>query len=106
MRLQDKVAIVTGAGSASVRASRTVRREGAKVLVADIDRGHAERVADARSASRPRGHRRRGQRRRLPADGQETIEAFGRLDIVVNNAGITHRTSRCSRSTRRRTIVA
>ena len=91
MRLQDKVAIVTGAGCGFGEGiARRYAEEGAKVLVADIDGARAERVADAI-----------GDAARVAADVaqdadfarmvRETLAAFGRLDIVVNNAGITHR---------------
>ena len=47
MRLQDKVAIVTGAGSGFGEAiAKTYAREGARVLVADINAAAGQRVAD------------------------------------------------------------
>jgi 3-oxoacyl-[acyl-carrier protein] reductase len=92
MRLQDKVAIVTGGGLGFGEGiARLYAAEGAKVLVADIDGARAERVAGeigsaarASTADVAKGP----DFERMVA---EALDAFGRLDIVVNNAGITHR---------------
>ena len=92
MRLKDKVAIITGgaqgfgAGIAEVYA-----REGAKVLVTDINAEGAVKFAD----TLPGGAIGMGGDVAKLADVKamvaKAIEAFGRLDIVVNNAGISHR---------------
>lgn len=91
MRLQGKVAVVTGGGSGFGEAiARTFAREGAKVVVADIAGEAADRVAagigDAAIACTADVTR--------DADTGAMIalalSRFGRLDIVVNNAGTTH----------------
>ena len=92
MRLDGKVAIVTGAGFGFGEGiARLFAAEGAKVLVADIDGGRAGRVAgeigQAARASRADVARGPDFERMV----EETVEAFGRLDVVVNNAGITYR---------------
>lgn len=95
-RLADKAAIVTGAGSGIGRA--TVLRfleEGARVAAADIDPSALEDLAA--EADAPAGRLRsmtgdvseRGDSERIVA---ETAAALGRLDILVNSAGITPRT--------------
>lgn len=92
MRLKDKVAIVTGAASGFGKgiATRFVQ-EGARVVVADLDGEGASRVAaelgGAASAFRCDVS--------VAGDVQALVVhahgLAGRLDIVVNNAGYTHR---------------
>ena len=95
MRLASKVAIVTGAGSGFGEGiAKRYAREGAQVIVNDINEASAQRVADEIRASG-------GQAQSVPADVSKdadvaalvrrSMQTFGRLDIVVNNAGATHR---------------
>ena len=92
MRLKDKTAIVTGAGSGfGAEIARRFAAEGARVLVNDIAAPAGERVG---AALGERGMFVQGDVTRS-ADWARIVEAaisaFGRLDIVVNNAGWTHR---------------
>jgi 3-oxoacyl-[acyl-carrier protein] reductase len=92
MRLKDKVAIVTGAGSGfGAGIARRFAAEGARVLLNDIDATSGGRVA-AELGGRAKFVQ--GDVTRS-ADWERTVaaatSAFGRLDIVVNNAGWTHR---------------
>jgi len=91
MRLDGKIALVTGAGSGIGKCiAETYTREGARVALADIN-------ADAaKSAARTIGNNaiplRCDVSKKADIDGvvEETLAAFGALDILVNNAGATH----------------
>lgn len=91
MRLKDKVAIVTGAGSGmGIVIAETYAREGAKVGVLDIDEGAARKVAgEIGKAAIPI---RCDVARKSDIDTAiaATVNKFGKLDILVNNAGISH----------------
>ena len=89
--MQDKVALVTGAGDGLGRASaRAFAREGAKVIVSDIDKdGGFKTVALIKEAG--------GEATFVPCDVtsveqvdalvQKTVDLYGRLDCAHNNAG-------------------
>jgi 3-oxoacyl-[acyl-carrier protein] reductase len=92
MRLADKVAIVTGAASGFGRGiAERFASEGATVVIADLDGEAAERVADAigGAALGVRVDVSDGDAVATLVEG--TAARFGRIDVVVNNAGTTHR---------------
>ena len=95
MRVKDKVIIVTGSGGGIGEGiAKRLAQEGARVVVNDIQRARGEKVvADIKAAG--------GQALFVPADVTKTAEVkalvdaavdhWGRLDVMVNNAGWTHR---------------
>jgi len=95
MRLKNKVAIVTGAGSGFGEAiARRYAEEGARVVVNDIVDRSAQRVAaEIRSRGGEASVRVADVSKDADVAGlvEAALAAFGRLDIVVNNAGTTHR---------------
>jgi len=90
-RLKGKVAIVTGAGSGIGKAlARRLAQDGAAVVVADI-KGFDTSAAELAKAT---GARTLGLQVDVAAEGdvdrmaKETMKAFGRIDVLVNNAAI------------------
>ncbi len=94
--LARRVALVTGGASGIGRAvARRLAREGAHVVVTDLDAAGARRVAEEAAAdagpARPLGL---GMdvtsEASVEAAVSATVDAYGGLDIVVSNAGIAH----------------
>lgn len=86
MRLKDKLAIVTGAGSGfGAGIARRFAEEGARVIVNDVD-PKGERVAKEIGGTFVQADVTKGD------DWAKLVRAAGdKLDIIVNNAGWTHR---------------
>lgn len=89
MRLQDKTAIVTGAGSGfGAGIARRFAAEGAQVLVADIDGGAARAIAAEIGGTACAVDVSRNDS--VTAMALTARDLFGTPDILVNNAGVTH----------------
>ena len=95
MSLTDKTAIVTGAGvGIGAAAAAALAEAGAKVAVVDIDTAAAEamaaKISDA-GGTAVAITADCGDVSQIQAMVDATVSAFGRLDIILNNAGVTRR---------------
>jgi NAD(P)-dependent dehydrogenase (short-subunit alcohol dehydrogenase family) len=87
MRLKDKVAVITGAGSGMGKAmAKLFAAEGAKVVCADIS-GNQDIVAAEIGAAAVPVHTNVANEEDIRKMIATAEEKFGRLDILVNNAG-------------------
>jgi len=92
MRLQNKVTVITGAGHGIGKAyAQRFATEGAQVVLADIDERAGESVATALRESELLAWARTTDVRDYKSiEGlvHETLERFGRIDVLLNNAAI------------------
>ena len=89
MRLKNKIAIVTGGGSGfGAGIVKKFIQEGAKVVVADINLENAEKVAMDSGGFAVEVDVSNSLSFKNMVD--KTLEKFGKIEIMVNNAGITH----------------
>ncbi len=91
-RLLNKVAVITGAASGiGKEIALSFAREGANVVIADLDQHAAQKAA---SEIDPMGKRALGvgmdvsNEEQVESGMAQAIETFGRLDILVSNAGV------------------
>ncbi|HEY1782353.1 MAG TPA: glucose 1-dehydrogenase [Roseiarcus sp.] len=92
MRLKGKVALVTGAGQGfGFGIAEAFIREGARVACLDVKGDVAEAAAKRFGASAMAVQVDVSNRADVERAARVAIDAFGRVDIVVNNAGTTHR---------------
>jgi NAD(P)-dependent dehydrogenase (short-subunit alcohol dehydrogenase family) len=94
MRLKDKVSIITGAAQGiGLACAQEFAKEGAKVVLADINQTLGEQEAEKIRADS-------GDAVFIPCDVSKkvqiqelvtrTVARYGRIDVVVNNAGVNH----------------
>jgi NAD(P)-dependent dehydrogenase (short-subunit alcohol dehydrogenase family) len=93
MKLKGQVAIVTGAGrNIGEEVAKLLSKEGAAIAVVDLDKGRAEKVAADINAA---GGKAKAfisdvaKESDIDATVKGVTEAFGRLDILVNNVAIS-----------------
>jgi NAD(P)-dependent dehydrogenase (short-subunit alcohol dehydrogenase family) len=92
LALEGKIALITGAGSGIGEATALLfSREGATVVLSDLDKTGGERVLSAIHLSGGKGRFVQADTA-LAADSErcvvEAVKFYGKLDIAVNNAGI------------------
>jgi len=92
MRLKDKVALITG-GASGFGAEIVHRfvKEGAKVVILDLNGEGATTVAKQAGGGTLPVTGDVTKRADIDASVKKATDGFGRLDIIVNNAGWTHR---------------
>jgi 3-oxoacyl-[acyl-carrier protein] reductase len=93
VRLENKVAIITGAANGiGLEAAKLFTKEGAKVVLADYDeKTGSEQAEDLRSYGADVLFAQVNVADRASVDRmvQQTVNTFGKVDILINNAGIT-----------------
>jgi 3-oxoacyl-[acyl-carrier protein] reductase len=97
MVLKDQVALVTGGGQGiGAETARLFAENGAAVFIADWDDAAARKTADAIVKSGGKADVMKvdvSKQAEAEAAVAAAVKAFGRLDILINNAGITRDTS-------------
>jgi len=87
-RLQDRVAVITGAGSGiGLASARRMHSEGAKIVVADVDATAGKAVADELDGLFVQVDV--TDEAQVEALFQTTVDTYGSVDIAFNNAGIS-----------------
>ena len=95
MPLTDTIALVTGAGQGIGKATAlTLAHQGAHIAAADINGQTAEETASEVIALGRQGLALQadvGDLGQIDRMVQQTLDTFGRIDVLVNNAGVTRR---------------
>jgi 3-oxoacyl-[acyl-carrier protein] reductase len=92
MRLKGKVAVITGAASGFGEGmAKRFAEEGAKIVVADLNAKGAERVATEIGDAAIWVQTDVSQPSEFDEMVGKAVDTFGRVDVMVNNAGYTHR---------------
>lgn len=87
MRLENKVAIITGGSSGiGLATAKKFIAEGAKVVIADINQETGKKVAEEIGADFIKTDVSKSEE--VQSLIEKTVEKYGKLDIMVNNAGV------------------
>ena len=91
--LEDRTVIITGGGKGIGKVyAQEFAKAGARVVAADIDEAAAKAVAEALAAQGFAGararHRHRERGRPPQAMAHATLERFGAIDVLINNASL------------------
>ncbi len=91
-RLAGKTAIITGGASGFGEGmAKRFAEEGAQIVVADLNLKGAQKVASAIGKAAIAVHADVSRKEEVDAMVHAAMNEFGRVDIMVNNAGFTHR---------------
>src|SRR5918992_2553586 len=94
MRLENKIAVVTGAAQGiGLAIAKRFLEEGAKVMLADINDWKGRKTADELGHFEHNArycHADVANAKNVAAMIDATLQAFGRIDVMVSNAGIVH----------------
>ncbi len=91
MRLEGKIAIVTGGASGfGLGIAQKFASEGACVMIADINGNAAQAAADQLGNGSKAFTANMAVNNDVEGLTRATLDAFGKIDVLVNNAGITH----------------
>jgi glucose 1-dehydrogenase len=94
MRLENKVAVVTGAAQGiGLAIAKRFLSEGAKVMLADVNDWKGKKIAEELGHFEHNArycHADVGNAKNVAAMIDATLQAFGRIDVMVSNAGIVH----------------
>jgi 3-oxoacyl-[acyl-carrier protein] reductase len=90
MRLKDKICLITG-GSAGIGKATAIKfiQEGAKVVLCDVDETAGQALAEELGNGTKFYKVDVADREAVQTCVDEVIEEFGRVDVLINNAGIT-----------------
>jgi NAD(P)-dependent dehydrogenase (short-subunit alcohol dehydrogenase family) len=89
LRLQDKVAIVTGGASGIGEYTvREMLKQGAKVVIADFDDAGGQKLADELGEGVSFIHVDVSNEEQVEAMVKHSVDTFGKVDILFSNAGI------------------
>jgi 3-oxoacyl-[acyl-carrier protein] reductase len=92
MRVKDKVVIITGSGSGIGKETALLfAREGAKLVVADVNEKAGEDTAEQirkNGGDAFYAHLDVSEREQVKQVVKDTISKYGRIDVLINNAGI------------------